>query len=329
MNDLRTVDELEQTLKTADAELLQPARLAEILSAGRRRRRTRLALVVSGTAAAVVAVSVGISALTGGAGERAADTPVAQQPPKQMSDLARRALAEIPGAVQVSSWQVLLPAPVGAKTAFPEQRVPADHLEAGPIDIGTHSYTGVTAYRQNAFPAWLRDGVSDYEHAQGDESGYPVGSTDMGIIVDGGPQRLGCMTSLEEWGDPAEGCFPAMLSGADGDLSYDWGMGTDDFLHPGKDLELFHTATYVAGTAQTVWIGGTYGTDVASVDLVTTDGTTVSATVAAGTLVPGNTMFWGTVDGELAKAVTRDAEGHVLEDHVVKACATPVDCEVR
>ena len=111
--------------------------------------------------------------------------------------------------------------------------------------------------------------------------------------------------------------------------TYDWGMGTDDFLQPGEDLELFSTPTYTAGTAQTVWIGGTYGTDVASVDLVTTDGTTVSATVASGTLVPGDTMFWGTVDGDLAEAVTRDAEGHVLEQHRVKSCSTPVDCEVR
>ena len=62
-----------------------------------------------------------------------------------------------------------------------------------------------------------------------------------------------------------------------------------------------------------MWIGGTYGTDVASVDLVATDGTTVPATVASGTLVPGHTMFWGSVDGDLAMAVTRDAAGDVLE----------------
>ena len=78
-----------------------------------------------------------------------------------------------------------------------------------------------------------------------------------------------------------------------------------------------------------MWIGGTYGTDVASVDLVATDGTTVPATVAPGTLVPGNTMFWGSVDGDLAVAVTRDADGNVLEEHVLKPCSSPVECEVR
>jgi hypothetical protein len=106
-------------------------------------------------------------------------------------------------------------------------------------------------------------------------------------------------------------------------------MGTDDFLQPGTGLELFQTDTYTSGSPGTVWIGGTDGTDVATVDLVTTDGETVAATVAPGTLVPGETMFWGVVEGELAKAVTRDAAGNVLEDHEVKPCSDPVDCEVR
>ena len=330
MNDARTVAELEQTLKTTEPEVLQPARLREIRTRGRRRRRTGLAVVAAGATAVIVTASLGVAALTGPGGDRAEDSqPVAQKPPKEMSPLAKRALADIPGAVQVSSWQVVLPAPAGAKRSFPDQHVPTDHVEAGPVDIGTHSYSGVTAFANNAFPGWLRQGVSDYEHAQGDENGYPVGSTDMGIIVDTGPQRLACMTSLPDWGKPADGCFPAMLSGEDGDLTYDWGMGTDDFLHEGQDLELFSTPTYVGGTAQTVWIGGTYGTEVASVDLVTTDGTTVSATVASGTLVPSDTMFWGTVDGDLAKAITRDADGHVLEEHEVKPCSDPVECEVR
>ena len=165
----------------------------------------------------------------------------------------------------------------------------------------------------------------------GDEQdGYPVGSTDIGVVVDAGPMRLACMRSLPQWGDTeATGCFPAMVSGEDGHLEYQWGMGTDDFLEPGKDLELFHTSTYTDGSPRTVWIGGTDGTDVATVDLVATDGTTVSAHVEAGTFVPGDTMFWGTVDGDLAKAVTRDAAGRVLEEHEVKPCSDPVECEVR
>jgi hypothetical protein len=326
VNGVRTVAELEQTLRTAEPEQLQPRVLSDIRSRGRRRRRGRMALVAATTAAAVVAVSLGVSALTGGAGERADDEPpVAHQPPKEMSALARRALAEIPGAVQVSSWQVVIPLPAGAGAGeLGIEGVPRYDVKAGPVDVDARWYTGVTTFRPKGFPAWLHDGIADYEqHVLGDEDGYPVGSTDIGVLVDGGPLRLACTS------DDSHPCAPSMLSGGDGDLVYRWGMGTEDFLLPGSDMELFDTATYTTGSPRTVWIGGVDGADVASVDLVTTDGETLSATVAAGTFVPGDTIFWGTVDGELARVVTRDADGHVVEDHEVEPCSDPVDCEVR
>jgi hypothetical protein len=337
VNDVRTVDELERALKDAHPEPLQPARLAEIRTRGRRRRRARLAGVAVGSAAAVVAACVGAAAVTGGTADRADDSPpVAHEPPHEMSDIAKRALAEIPGAVQVSSWQVVIPMPAGARASNgAEQDVPTDHVEAGPVDLDTRWYTGVTTFRKKDFPAWLYDGIADYEqNVLGDESnGYPVGSTDIGVLVDAGPMRLACMTPLPQWGDTedagATGCFPAMLSGDDAHLQYRWGMGTDDFLQPGKDLELFDTETYTSGSPRMVWVGGTDGTDVATVDLVTTDGQTVSATVAPGSLVPGETMFWGVVDGDLATAITRDSEGNVLEEHRLEPCSDPVDCEVR
>ncbi len=333
MNDVRTVDQLERTLRAADPEPLLPARLAEIRTRGRRRRRIRLAGVAVGTAAAVVAASVGVAAVTGTVGDRAPDDPpVAHGAPHEMSAIAKRALAEVPGAVQVSSWQVVIPMPPGARTDYGgEEQVPSDHVDAGPVDVGARWYTGVTTFRKKDFPAWLYDGIADYEqNVLGDENGHPVGSQDIGVIVDAGPMRLACMRALPQWsGEDRSGCFPAMLSGEDGNLEYQWGMGTDDFLQPGKDLELFRTDTYTSGSPGTVWIGGADGTDVATVDLVGTDGQTVSATVAAGSLVPEETMFWGVVDGDLAKAVTRDAEGNVLEEHPVKPCSDPVDCEVR
>jgi hypothetical protein len=332
VNDVRTVHELERTLKTDEPELLLPARLHEIRSRGRRRRRAGLAMLAVGTAAVIVTASLGVAALTGAGADRAQDVqPMSQKPPKEMSALAKRALAEIPGAVQVSSWQVVIPGPEGVESE-PYQAVPRDYVEAGPVDIGTRNYTGVTSFPRKAFPAWLYDGVSDYEkHVLGNEKdGYPVGSTDIGVVVDGGPMRLACMRSLPDWGgDSSDSCFPAMLSGDEDHLAYQWGMGTDDFLHQGEDLELFKAATFSDDTARTVWIGGTYGTDVASVDLVTTDGATVAGTVESGTLVPGNTIFWGTVAGDLAMAITRDADGNVLEKHVLTACSNPVDCEVR
>jgi hypothetical protein len=189
----------------------------------------------------------------------------------------------------------------------------------------------VTAYAPSAFPAWLWDGVEQYERTVlgNEEDGYPVGSLDTGIVVDTGPLDLVCMRPLPEWGEGSDTCYPAMLGEKKGSRTYAWGMGTDDFLQEGEDLELFSTPSFSTGVPRTVWIGGTDGTEVASVTLVTTDGTEVEATVAAGTLVPGETMFWGTVDGALAQAVTRDADGEVLERHRVKPCSDPVDCEVR
>ena len=339
MNEPRTIQTLERDLKRGSEDVLPSSVLDDIRSRGRVRRRTRLSAYAGGAAAGALAagVLVGVVVDDRDGDDRDRVPAAGTDRPKQLSPLAERALREIPGAVRVSAWQVLLPAPPDG-IAHDGEKVPADHIEAGPIDIGARSYTGVTAFKPSAFPAWLRDGVEYIEKNElGSEGGgYPVGSTDMGIIVDAGPQDLACMRPLPQWTDDEdeprdpEPCFPAMLGqGGNGERTYAWGMGTDDFLEEGNDLELFSTDVYSSGSPQTVWIGGTDGTAVATVTLVTTDGTRVEATVAAGTLVPGETMFWGTVTGELAVAVTRDSDGEVLERHEVKPCSDPVDCEVR
>ncbi|MBJ7356216.1 hypothetical protein [Nocardioides sp.] len=333
----RTIEQLERDLRQPPAELVTAPVLAEIRSRGRARRRNRLAAYAGGAAAGIVAAGllVGVVVDDSDVRDRA---PVATSPeqPRELSPLAQRALREIPGAVQVSDWEVLLPTPGAGRASGGSEKVPAEYIDAGPVDIGARHYTGVTAFKPGAFPAWLYDGVQDIEMNElgSEEEGYPVGSTEMGIIVDAGPMDLGCMQPLPRWSDgdaDTEGgaCFPAMLGQAGDSRTYEWGMGTDDFLKEGEGLELFSTDTYTSGAPQTVWIGGTDGTEVATVDLVATDGTVVEAAVAAGTLVPGETMFWGTVTGELAVAVTRSADGEVLERHEVKPCSDPVDCEVR
>jgi hypothetical protein len=333
VNDVRTVVELERSLEDTEPEQLRPAILSGIRREGRRRRRVRLALTAGGCAAAVVVASMSVTRLAGDAAQVAHDPAPAATPrqPRQMDPLVRRALAEIPGAVQVSDWQVVLPEPAGADLGLPSDVVPPDHVSAGPVDVGARSYVGVTGFPRADFPAWLYDGVADYEqHVTGTPKEHQVGSVDIGVLVDTGDLELACIRPLSQWGgDEDAPCRPAMLSEQGGQLTYAWGMGTDDFLQEGEDLELFHSATYGDGSAKSVWVGGTYGTDVASVDLVTTDGATVAATVAPGTLVPDDTMFWGTVDGELAMAITRDASGKVLEKHVLEPCADPVACEVR
>jgi len=37
----------------------------------------------------------------------------------------------------------------------------------------------------------------------------------------------------------------------------------------------------------------------------------------------------GRVPGELAKVIAYDADGNVIEDHPLRACDGPTDCEVR
>jgi hypothetical protein len=319
----RTIEQLERDLHAGRQEVLSGPALADIRSRGRGRRRVRLASYVAGAAAAaVVASGVAIGVLgQDPAGEGGPGPATAVDTPKELSPLAARALREIPGAVQVSAWQVLLPAPAAGQQDWAAgETVPADHIAAGPVDIGARAYEGVTSYDEAAFPAWLYEGV---------------GSTDMGIIVDAGPQDLACMRPLPQWTDDngeardSQECYPAMLGLHAGERTYAWGMGTDDFLEEGEDLELFHSDVYTSGSPQSVWIGGTDGTDVASVELVAVDGTRVEATVAAGTMVPGETMFWGTVTGDLAVAITYDAAGDVLERHEVEPCSDPVECEVR
>ena len=42
-------------------------------------------------------------------------------------------------------------------------------------------------------------------------------------------------------------------------------------------------------------------------------------------------MFWGHFDGDLDKVITRDADGQVLEEHVMQSCEDigVADCTVR
>ena len=227
----------------------------------------------------------------------------------------------MPGAEQVSDWQVVLPDP-GVATAWP-QRVRDEQLQGTPVATGAHHYAGVTAYDADAWPSWLYQGVAAIEQDMGDGDSYPVGSTDMGILVDTGQAYLGCV------GRSADRCGAAYLTRDDRGWVYEWGMGTEDFLRPGSDMEVFLSDDYASGEPGRLVLAGLPGTDVAKVVLVTTDGTRVPGTVEAGSVVPGSTMMWGRVQGDLAAVIAYDSSGEVIEDHELQPCSSPVDCEVR
>ena len=330
MNDL----DLQQRLATPHHEPSGRPDLAAIRRQGTRRRRGRVAAMVAGSALAVAAVTgVGVGLSSHGSDGAGRQTTVYAPPeaPEQLSPLAKRVLAEIPGAVQVSAGQVVIPGP-GTGQQY-DQKVPADELAKPPVPLGAHTYIGVTAYAPQQFPAWLYDEVQRIEQEElgSKKEGYPVGSTEMGILVDSGKAELACLAQRSSVGEdmPGTACYPALISRVDGSSYLRWSMGSDDFLEPGKEMELFTSEDYSSGSPSTVWIGGLDGTAVERVVLDLADGSTMDAEVLAGTLVPGDTMFWADVPGELTHVTAYDADGAVVDDHAITSCRGGVDCEVR
>jgi hypothetical protein len=328
MTDLHTVDELEDALRGDERDWLSPQRLSGIRAAGVRRRRGRRALAAGGTAAVAAAVLV-IGVVVVGAGTRGA-TEVATYPaPERMSELAERALAEVPGAVRVSGSQVTIPRPVDARPrSHPGWTVAPEAVVAAALPLDGHGYSGVTDFRGGSFPGWLAAGASSYARAHGGDA-YGTG-----VLVDEGDWYLGCVRPDASPGTPSDrACDVTMLLQSGDGWVGRVGLGTDEFLRPGADLELFTFEDFSTGTRRTLWVGGRAGTDVGRVDLATADGTTVRARVANGTVVPGASVFWAAVDGdaagEVTEAVVRDGSGAVVEEHPVEPCSGGVDCEVR
>jgi hypothetical protein len=326
----QSINELEDTLHAGETEVLDTEKLAAIRRRGGRRRTALRAVSAVGTASVVGAVALTL-ALTGAIGSGGDDAPtVAADPPaaatpKELSPLAARTLQEIPGATQVSAWQVVVPTPGAASEYWMGDILDEDADVVGAtVPLDARSYQGVTGFPKRAWPAWLYQGTLAYEQSQQDENGgVPVGSTDTGVLVDVGDAELACVS----W--QGNTCGPALLTRtADGELHYDWGMGTDDFLKPGSDMEVFVSDDYSTGSAGTLVFAGLPGTDVARVDFVTTTGEVVAGQVTT-TLVEGGSMMSARVPGEVAKVVAYDAAGEVIEDHPLRACDDPVDCEVR
>ena len=324
-----SIKELEDTLRSGEREELDSDRLATIRQSGGRRGARQRAL--TGLGAAVLVGMVGLTlAITATGDERTnddtsvADDPREQQAPKELSPLARRALAEIPGAVQVSEWQVVLPSPDAESSYWAGGLPPGFHIVGATVPMGSDNYHGVTMFPAHAWPEWLYQGTLDYEQSQKDENGsYEVGSVSSGILVDVGEAELACASVKDA------PCGPVVMTRkADGDLRYEGAMGNEEFLTPGSDMQVFvdeDDGTEAAGTRA---IAGLPGTDVARVEFVTTAGEVVEGQVST-TLVEGASMMWAQVPGSLEKVVAYDASGEVIEDHPLNQCDSPVECEVR
>ncbi len=330
---MNTIEELRTALATPpgpqDSGLPD---LAAIRRSGRRQRRSRQVVGSLGALAFAGVAILGVSAFVGNGNEGSPGSAVDTPPtPTKLSPLAERVLAEIPGAQQVSAYQVVIPGP--DTPADNDQALGSDPQLPDPpealFELSAHVYAGVTMYPKDAYPAWLFGAISKAEKAAGDDEGYQVGTFADGIIVDQGPAKLACLTWPKN--DACSINFVHQIAGdINPDNTYlDWGMGTDDFLKSGKPMEVFQTDNFSTGRATTLSIAGMDGTDVASVDFVTIDGRTVEGTVMSGTLSAGDTIMWADVPGELARVTAYDALGKVVENHQLKPCSDPVECEVR
>lgn len=302
---------------------LDDRRLREAKRRGTRRRRVRLAA----TGAAAVAVLAGGTAVTvplvtGGDARTTEDTRPLDvvSRPDGLSALQERVLTEVPGAERISVWQVVLPEPAGAVDTM---EIPGDRVQVQGerFATGVPSRTGVTVYERSGFPGWLYDAILDIEQDAGDGNSYPVGSTDMGIAVENGTLELACV------GARPSRCSPAVIRNEGGELHYQWGFGTDEFLDPGTGMEVF-AGDPGAEDAPSLSVAGLPDDSVTRVEFVNTAGEVVDGRVDH-TMAPGSSILWAAVPGALARVVAYDADGGVVEDHTLRACSGGVDCEVR
>jgi hypothetical protein len=313
-----TLERLTEELRGTVGPPLPPEVLARAKRRGARRRRTRTA-VAGLVAVTVVGGSVALLA-PGVTGSGQDDLRGVAGRPAGLSPLQERVLREVPGAERLSVWQVAVPEPKGAVDTFPSGD--GDFEVQGPtFATGVTSYTGVTLYERDTFPAWLYDAVLAQEVDAGDENGQPVGSTDMGIAVENGTLELACVSF-----QGAE-CHPAVVRADDDGVHYEWGFGSDRFLEPFSRMEVFG-GNDAPEDAPSLAVAGLPDDSVAEADFITTTGEVVAGSVDH-TMAPGSSILWAKVPGALARVVAYDAEGDVVEDHALRACSGVVVCEVR
>lgn len=316
-----TLERFTELLQGHSAASLDPHRLATAKSRGARRRRARTGLIAL---AAAVVVGGSVTLLAPGLDDTNSDRDTVARDvatrPTGLNDLQRRVLRDVPGAERISVWQVAIPEPPGAVDGM---EIPGDDFEVQgkTFATGVPSYTGVTAYDRSAMPGWLYDAVLVVEKAAGGAEGRPVGSTDTGIAVVNGTLELACVSF--QGGD----CVPAVVRNENGQRHYEWGFGTDDFLVPGTGLEVF-AGDAGPEDAPSLAVAGLPDDSVTRVEFVNTAGEVVEGTVDH-TMAPGSSILWAGVPGALARVITYDSSGAVVDDHALRSCTGGVDCEVR
>jgi hypothetical protein len=309
------VDEVTRALRDGASTGHPPLDTGELRRRGRALRNRRRgwaagAVLLTTTVVAGVVTGAVPGLLPGGSDDavRIADTPR----DTTLTPLERRVLEAMPAAY-AADGTVVVPGPVDPDSEM-NQRLDEDWLSTPPRPLGFHGFTD---------PGYL-DSTVDYPSAL-IEKVFADDPDNRGVVADNGEVALACVA----WEGKGE-CGPAVLVG---DAAVGWfylyGLGTDDFLRPDAEMEVFLDETYTRdGVGQSV-IGGFDGTDAAEVVLTLVDGREVAATVDSGELSPGDTLFWSSVDGGVARVDAYDASGERVEAHEIRPCSDPVDCEVR
>ena len=310
------VDQVIEVIQRGDTASPAPGPdLDSVRSRGRALRRRRRTAVGAG----VVGLGVAASAIVALAvsGSPAGDEPslgVAGTPQDDaLTPWEHRALdAAGPGAYAVAGT-VVVPGPIDTADDVTNMRFggPAQ-LGADPVALGWHGYTD---------PGYVASTVTypdivERRQMLDDRAGKDV-------VADNGPVSLGC---LSEGTDP---CSPAVLVPGDGeDWFYLYGLGTDDFLEPGADMELFIDDLYGRSGATSSIIGGFDGV-ARRVELTLADGTVQAASIDAGVMSAGDTLFWAETPVEVTRVTAYDSDGDVVQERQVRDCGGGVDCEVR
>lgn len=303
------IDELTRGMYAGEQSLHAPLPdVAALRDRGRvGRRNRRLARV--GVVAVVAALAAG-GWLVGNDLRDDAAPPQPAEPghAKVLSSYERRVLGAVPGAFAVAG-EVVIPAPVDPKAA-PNVARQVDGFTGRLAPVGWHSMTSLLDG-----PIASTVPTPPFMHT------VPPDDTD--VVQDSGPMHLGCR--------PVAGDCGLFFVLGNRRIGWQTGnrLGDDNFLKPGRPMQLIPGGTLENHRFQPTVVGGMQGTTTTRVVLTLRDGTTANATVDSGRISRGDTIFWALLESPPTRATAYDHQGNVVEDHGLTPCDDPVDCSTR
>lgn len=299
------LDQLTRAMRDAERVTEGTGPDLELLRAGGRRLRRNRRLLAAGVAALVAGV-VTAGVLATSARLDRAEKPVGPDHRPALSTYEKRVLREVPGSYAVGGT-VVVPGPIDP-----------EHVQNLGFEVS--GFTGRLAplgwHGLSEFPMYSTVRYPDFMLRPAPEG------TQM--YADMGPMRIGCLQRSEPH------CDLVLVVGErrTGWFSFAT-VGTDEFLTPGSQMELFPGGSFDGRVHRPTVIGGFRGTRATDVELTLEDGSRVSATVDSGLVSPGDTIFWARTQSPPVRATAYDAAGRLVDDHERTPCDDPLDCLSR